>query len=58
MRAMHAPRAAQAPGEAAPEAPVRRAPGARAPPAKRAEITWPPTAESRAAATPLYKRKV
>jgi len=47
MRAMHSPRAARDP-----HAEDR----ARAAPAKKVPITWPPTAESRAAAKPLGKR--
>lgn len=49
MRAMHSPRSA-APA-------IARAPGARAPPSKRAPVVWPPTAESRASATPLPIKK-
>lgn len=47
MRAMHAPRPA-AGGE-------RRVP-VRAAPAKKTEMVWPPTAESRAAIAPLHHR--
>lgn len=47
MRAMHSPRAARDP-----QAEER----ARAAPAKKVAITWPPTAESRAAVKPLGKR--
>lgn len=49
MRAIHAPRAA------APEGSTDRR--VRAPPAKKAPMVWPPTAESRAAIAPLHKRK-
>ena len=45
MRAMHAPRAAGAPHRAA------------RPVAERPAMVWPPTAESRAAVAPLYRRK-
>ena len=45
MRAMHSPRAA-------PDAERR----VRAPPAKKPEMVWPPTAESRAAIAPLRRR--
>lgn len=44
MRAIHAPRSA-------PTAERR----VRAPPAKKAEMVWPPTAESRAAIAPLRR---
>lgn len=47
MRAMHSPRAASS-GER--RVPVRTAP------AKKAEMVWPPTAESRAAIAPLKRR--
>lgn len=51
MRAMHSPR--DAAGEAG-----RRAAAAARPAAdqRRGDVVWPPTAESRAAATPLRRR--
>jgi hypothetical protein len=49
MRAIHAPRAA-----ASEEGPQMRM---RAPPAKRPDMVWPPTAESRAAIAPLRKQR-
>lgn len=51
-RAMHSPRAART----TESAPIRTHAAARVAPSRRAAITWPPTAESRAAARPLVRR--
>lgn len=48
MRAIHAPRAA---------ADEQREVRLRAPPAKKPEMVWPPTAQSRAAIAPLRKQR-
>lgn len=55
MKAMHAPRAASPTTTSAPrqhESPSRSAPAPR-----RADMVWPPTAESRAAVAPLRQRR-
>jgi len=48
MRAMHSPR---------PAANEERRLPVRAPPTKKAEMVWPPTAESRAAIAPLRRKR-
>jgi hypothetical protein len=51
MRAIHSPRAAREPGSPPPRAHTPA-------PRRRAEVVWPPTAESRAAALPLRKPRM
>ena len=53
MRAMHSPRAARTADSAPVRVPVSGPTKTRVIPSRASRVTWPPTAATRAAATPL-----